>query len=183
MAHETMTRFDLDPHAPSDLAIRSILDGLAHVVGEAERKWGIGRLRLLVDDTLRARFDRQARLLDQAIEANLEAEIRLQAEAMKRAYAALDKVAAAAGAKPLAATVWECVIPATGEVVGIVRTEADLAACQRGTAFTLDEIGRLLSGLPSAVATIKAAWPAARVERAGPMDWQRGDELPPELRA
>jgi hypothetical protein len=178
-----MTRFDLDPNAPSDLAIRSILDGLAHVVGEAERKWGTDRLRLLVDDTLRARFDRQALLLDQAVASNLEVEIRLQAEAMKRAYAALDKAAHVAGAKKLDAAVWEVTLPGTGEIVGIVRTEADLASCQRGTAFTLDEIGRLLSGLPSAVATIKAAWPQARIERAGPMDWQRGDELPPELRA
>lgn len=172
----------LDPLHPSDLAIRSILDGLGHVVGEHERRWGIGRLRLLVDDVLRARFDRQARLLDEAVVANLEADIRLQAEGMKRAYVAVEKAAVAAGAKELAATVWEVTLPSTGEVVGIVRTEAELAACERQTAFTLDEIGRLLAGLPNAVAAIKAAWPQARVERAGPIDWSRGDELPEELR-
>lgn len=172
----------LDPRAPSHLAIQSILDGVDHVAGEHERKWGIGRLRLLVDDVLRARFDRQAGLLDGAILSGLEAEIRIQAEAMKRAWAYLDGVALRNSAAPLAATVWECVLPVTGEVVGIVRTEADLAACERQIAFTLDEIARLLSGLPNAVGAIKAAWPKARIERAGPIDWARGDELPEDLR-
>lgn len=171
-----------DPLAPSHLAIQSILDGVDHVAAEHERKWGVGRCRLLVDDLLRARFDRQAGLLEAAILSGLEADIRLQGEAMKRAYGALDKAATLAGAQPLAATVWECVLPATGEVVGIVRSEADLAACERQTAFTLDEVARLLGGLPNAVAVIKAAWPKARVERAGPIDWAKGDELPEHLR-
>jgi hypothetical protein len=80
-------RFDLEPDAPSALAIRSILEGLDHVAQEHERKWGIGRLRLIVDDVLRARFDRQRALLDDAIASNLEAQVRDQAEAMKRGWA------------------------------------------------------------------------------------------------
>src|SRR5262245_16824412 len=48
-------------------AVKAALDRLDHVAREAERKWGIGRLRLLVDDELRAKFDRQARLLDDAL--------------------------------------------------------------------------------------------------------------------
>lgn len=159
-------QFDIEPDAPSQLAIRSIFDGLDHVVAEHERRWGIGRLRLLVDDVLRARFDRQRCLLDDATERNLEAEIRVQAEAMKRAYAALDKAATAAGHQPLAPTVWEVVLPSTGEVVAVVRTEADLAACSRQTAYTLDEVARLLDAMPATVGAIKAAWPRARIERA-----------------
>jgi len=41
------------------LAARSVIDGVDHVAVEMERKWGVGRLRLLVDDDLRQRFDQQ----------------------------------------------------------------------------------------------------------------------------
>lgn len=168
--------------APSDVAIRAILDGLDHVVRLIEYRWGVGRLRLLVDDGLRAKFDRQARLLDKAIESNLEADIKIQADGLKRGYIALEAAAIAAKAKFLEASVWEVTL-ASGEVVALVRSEAELSACEHQTVYTVAEIARLLDGLPNAVAAIKAAWPQARVERAGPMDWAKGDELPPELRA
>ena len=61
-----------DPLAPSDYAIRAILDGLDHVAVEMERKWGVGRLRLLVSDLLRAKFDAQKDKLDAAIATNRE---------------------------------------------------------------------------------------------------------------
>jgi hypothetical protein len=55
------------PFAPPDFAIRAILDGLDHVAAGMERKWGLGRLRLLVSDLLRAKFDAQKDKLDAAI--------------------------------------------------------------------------------------------------------------------
>src|SRR5512147_1661108 len=82
-----------DPQAPSDYAIRAIIDGLDQVAIEMERKWGIGRLRLLVTDLLRARFDAQKDKLDAAIATNQQQYFRAQAEGMKRAWAALDKAA------------------------------------------------------------------------------------------
>ena len=156
----------LEPDAPSDLAIRSLVDGVDHVVAESERRWGIGRLRLLVDDVLRARFDRQVRLWNDAVESNREADVAVQAGGMRRALDALDRAATAAGQPQLAATVWELVLPSTGEVVAIVRSEADLAGCGRQTAYTLDEVARLLDAMPATVGAIKAAWPRARIERA-----------------
>jgi hypothetical protein len=76
-----------------------------------ERKWGIGRLRLLVSDLLRAKFDAQKDKLDAAIDVNREQYVRAQAEGMKRAWAALDRAATEAGAGPLSPEVWECVLP------------------------------------------------------------------------
>ena len=98
-----VTSFDptADPLAPSEYAIRAIIDGLDQVAVEMERKWGVGRLRLLVSDLLRAKFDAQKDKLDAAIATNQEHYIRAQAEGMKRAWAALDKAASEAGHRPL----------------------------------------------------------------------------------
>ncbi len=52
---------------PDLFAIRSVIDGVDHVAVEMENKWGVGRLRLLVDDDMRERFDRQAMLFNEAI--------------------------------------------------------------------------------------------------------------------
>ena len=100
-----------DPQAPSDYAIRAIINGLDQVAIEMERKWGVGRLRLLVSDLLRAKFDAQKDKLDAAIASNQEQYIRAQAEGMKRAWAALDKAASEAEHRPLSGDVWECVLP------------------------------------------------------------------------
>src|SRR5512147_2879673 len=86
-----------DPQAPSEYAIRAIIDGLDQLACEMERKWGVGRLRLLVGDLLRAKFDAQKDKLDAAIATKQEHYIRAQAEGMKRAWAALDKAAREAG--------------------------------------------------------------------------------------
>ena len=65
-----------DPMAPSDYVIRATLDGLDLLAHEMDRKWGIGRLWLLVSDLLRAKFDAQKDKLDAAIEANRETYVR-----------------------------------------------------------------------------------------------------------
>jgi hypothetical protein len=61
-----------DPSAPPELVIRAALDGVDAVATAMERKWGVGRLRLLVGDDLRARFDAQRARLDAAITSNRE---------------------------------------------------------------------------------------------------------------
>jgi hypothetical protein len=56
--------------APPEYAIRAIIDGLDDVALTMERTWGVGRLRLLVSDLLRAKFDAQKDKLDAAIATN-----------------------------------------------------------------------------------------------------------------
>jgi len=41
--------------------VQSTVDGVDALAVEMERRWGVGRLRLIVDDELRGKFDRQAR--------------------------------------------------------------------------------------------------------------------------
>ena len=90
-----------------------------------ERKWGIDRLRLLVPVELRARFDAQKNRLDQAIASNLEDYVRVHTQGMSRAWEAVDRAAAEAGNSPLRPEVWELTLAGTGEVVSLVRTEAE----------------------------------------------------------
>lgn len=113
----------VDPMAPPEYAIRSIVDGLDQIAAEMERKWGVGRLRLLVGEFLCAKFDAQTVKLDAAIRTNRETYIRAQAEGMKRAWAALDRTATEAGHAPLSPQVWECVLLSSGDVIAIVRTD------------------------------------------------------------
>ena len=171
----------IDPGAPSDYAIRAILDGLDQVAVGMERKWGVGRLRLLVSDFLRAKFDAQKDKLDAAINTNREQYVRAQAEGMKRAWAALDRAATEAGASPLLPEVWECLLPSSGEVVSIVRTEAEAHhVCRECRVFTLGEIGRLIEALGETVLEAKRVFPGATVSRIGKpeMDWEKGDDIP-----
>ena len=52
---------------------------------------GLGRLRLLVDDALRAKFDAQKAKLDAAIATDQEIYVRAQAAGMRRAWQVLDR--------------------------------------------------------------------------------------------
>src|SRR5690349_6756392 len=91
----------------TDGVIRDMLDSADHIASTMGRKWGVGRLRLLVNEGLRVRFDAQLEKLDAAIAANSEPEIRVHAEAMKRAWAMLDRIASDAGHPHLAPEIWE----------------------------------------------------------------------------
>ena len=167
--------------APPEYVIQALLDGLDHVAREMERKWGVGRLRLLVGDFLCAKFDAQKNKLDAAVATGSPVYVRTHAEGMKRAWVALDRAATEAGLRPLSPEVWECVLPSTGEVVSLVRTDAEAQhICRSCRVFTLDEIATVLDGLPE-VLEAKEVFPDATVTRLGPrkpLDWVKGDELP-----
>jgi len=167
--------------APSAYRIQAMVEGVDQVAVAMERKWGFGRLRQLVGDDLRARFDQQKDRLDAAIVSAQERYVAAQAEGMKRAWAALDQAAAAARHAKLSPEIWECVLPSTGEVVAIVRTDAEAnhVACE-GRVFTLAEIATLIDGLGLVLAA-KRVFPGATVtaiRAKPPIDWSRGDAIP-----
>jgi len=166
--------------APSVYHIRAMLDGLDQVATAMERKWGVGRLRLLVSDFLRAKFDAQKDKLDAAIDTDREAYVRVQVEGMKRAWSALDKSASEAGHQRLSPQVWECLLPTTGEVVAIVHTEAEAQhICRDCRVFTLDEIGQVIEGLGETVLAAKSIFPGAAITAVRePIVWEHGDEMP-----
>jgi hypothetical protein len=175
-----------DPMAPPELVTKAILDGLDATAEQMEQKWGVDRLRLLVDDALRAKFDAQRAKLDAAIATGQEVYIRAQGEGMRRAWQALDRAAGEAGAQPLAPEVWECVLPASGEVVSIVRTEAEAHHVARaGEVWTLAVVGVLIERMGDQVRKVRRMFPGSAVVDVRPrepppppIDWARGDELP-----
>ena len=159
--------------------VQSTLDGVDALANEMERKWGVGRLRLLVDDDLRARFDEQARLWNLSLwEGATAAEAIHHGQAMRRGWVALDKWAETNSCRPLVPAVWEVGL-ADGTVAAITRTTAEAAAATRENramrVYTLDEIGRLLSSIPS-IAKVKEFFPGAEVTAVRP----ELPELPPD---
>ena len=115
-------------------------------------------------DALRIRFDAQKAKLDAAIAAGQETYIRAQAEGMRRAWLALDRAATEDGAQALAPEVWECVLPASGEVVSIVRTEAEAHhVAHDGEVWTLAEVAVLIERLGDQVRQVRRRFPGAAV--------------------
>lgn len=174
--------------APTHHQQKSIIDGVDFIATEMERKWGIGRLRLIVDDQLRSKFDAQFEKLNAAIESGQADLISVQADGMKRAWQALDKAADAAGLKPLSAEVWEVTLPGSGRIVAVVRTteEAHLVATPECETWTLSEISHLIEHAGTLVADIKRTFPGAEITaihgKTNPpdksFDWSKGDDIP-----
>lgn len=146
------------------IAGRAYIDGADETAAEMERKWGADRLRLLVSPDLREKFDRQRYLLNQAIWHGELEDVRREAGRMVKGYEALDRAAAAAGKQPLAPDVWEVPL-GDGSVAAIVPDVAASKVNAEGrqvAVFTLEEIGRLLSGYPD-IAKAKLVFPGATV--------------------
>jgi hypothetical protein len=151
--------------APSALA-QATVDWLDEITRAMERKWGIDRLPRLVDPALAVRFRAQADKLNEAIASSRPDAIKAQAEAMARAWSALDKAATAAGARPLDGEVWETRLPSSGAVVAIVRTAEEAHAIARdrdGAVFTLEEVAHALDAFGEQVRAVKRAFPGAEV--------------------
>ena len=160
----------LNPMPSADLA-KASLDRLDAVASAMERKWGIDRLPKLVDAPLAVRFRSQAERLDAAICLNVSAAVSAQAEAMLRAWTALDAAAITGGWKPLAPTIWETVLPDTGEVIAIVRDADEAFALAReckGAVWTLAEVAIAIEAFGDTVRATKAAFPCAEVTAVRP---------------
>ena len=171
-----------DPMSSSAYRIQAMVEGLDQLAHAMERKWGVGRLRLIVSDFLRAKFDEQKDRLDAALQSGEERYVAAQIEGMRRAWSALDRAAHDAGENPLAPEVWECVLPSTGEVVSLVRTEAEAHHVARECrVFTVTEVAILIEALGDGVLAVKHSFPGASVtgiRRKAPVNWERGDEIP-----
>lgn len=162
---------------------QALVDGVEHLRGEMERRWGVGRLRLVVEPELRLRFDRQDELLAMAVERGTIEDVRREAERMVRAWRALDGAARAVGASELSPLVWEVELE-DGRVAALVRTTVEARHVakegRRLELWTLEEIARLIVAFPTVVKA-KELWPGAEVVSARsrvpelPLD---GDPIP-----
>ena len=146
--------------------MKAIVDGVDFFAKTMEKKWGVSRLRLLVDADLREKFDTQARLFNEALSDPEVGPIQAHADAMMRGWRALDDAARASGAEPLKPSVWEVRLP-SGKVCALVRTndEAHHVATEGRyvQVWTLDEVGRLIDGPLRTVGKAKEVFPGALV--------------------
>jgi hypothetical protein len=140
-------------------------------------------LRLLVDATLREKFDRQRVLTRRAIEDGALEDVRRECARMTLALATLDRAAQQAGHEPLPPQVMEAAM-ADGTVLAIVPDGARAAMVPREgrkvAVYTIDEVAELIGRLPG-VNAAKIAWPGATVTKvrrtvADPLD---GIRAPP----
>jgi len=149
------------------LAGQAAIDEMDKVAIELERKWGVGRLRLLVPLDVRERFDRQRYLVNHAIAQGSLEEVRQQSARMVKAWRALDELASAKGQPVQSNDVWEVVGPA-GAVYAICRSVDDARLVKPEgrlvNVYTLDEIARLLDAFPT-VAKAKRVFEGAEVIR------------------
>lgn len=151
------------------IAGQAEIDEADKVASEMEDRWGVDRLRMIVDAGLREKFDRQRYLFNRAIwHGDLE-EVRREAKRMIAAWRALDRAAGEMNAppQPLPAEVWEVAVGRG--VAAIVKTNEDarrVTADGRHVAvYTLQEIGRLLAQFPE-LAKAKQVFPGAEVKGA-----------------
>jgi len=173
----------LDPSATAQDVIRHALARMDEVAVSMERKWGAGKLPSLVSEILTAKFEAQQRKLTEAIEAGADSALIAQrAAATVRGWEALDKAATEAGHKPMAPVVFKGLLPSTGEEVWIAPDEASAhhAAQDGRMVFTLAEIMTVIDALAPVALETKRQFAAtiATVRAKGPMDWERGDQIP-----
>jgi hypothetical protein len=147
------------------IAGQAMLDEMDGVAIEMERKWGAGRLRMLVDVDLRERFDRQRYLVNHAIHHGDLEQVRLQAQRMIKAWQAADRVATEAAQPRLASGVWEIALT-NGRVLALARSATEAATYDAGgrdvELWTLEEVARMVEG-GYFIQSIKRSFPGAVV--------------------
>src|ERR1051326_390915 len=131
---------------------------------EIEHRWGRGRLPKLVPFDLAEKFRVQQRKFSGAVWEYELASVQKHGEAMLRAYAKLEEVAAASGAQPSPPEQWE--FETDDGLVVLVKDIADVGRAQldgrKGQVWSLDEIVNIVRAHPVLVAA-KQCFPGAEV--------------------
>lgn len=159
---------------------------------EAEKKWGTGRLELIIgklDPALLARFRGQQARWRSTLEAAWKSDflsrdtltaVDQKAGAMQRGWAALDTLAQEAGQRPIAPWVWEARL-GDGSVVAFVETDAEaskvIAEGRHLHVYTVREVAALIDMIPGALKLAKVEFPGAKIQKPDP--YRRSGEAIP----
>lgn len=177
-------RTDVPPWQATELsylAARAHIDAADHLAWEMDRKWGVGRLRLLVEPELRERFDRQRLKFNEALKTGTVPEVEREAGRMVNGWRALDGAAEAAGAAVASSAHWfEGALP-DGSILAIVEpgshVQPEAWKDRQVQVWTVEELVRVVAAFPE-IAKCKEIWPGATVEAARRPDdpleaWER----------
>ena len=162
--------------------VKTLVEDVDECASRMEKKWGVERLRLVVTEDLRKRFDHQRELFNEALFSNDVGEIRQHGSAMIRAYGAMDDEAQALGKEILKPVVWEALLP-SGKVIALVRSNDEahnVAAEGRHTeVWTIEEIARLIEGPWRDIGKCKEVFPGALVADAfSKKEMELNDDIP-----
>jgi len=175
--------------SPATYAIgQAAVDEADKLAVEISKRWGEDRVRLLVSETTRAKFDSQRYRFNHANwNGNLE-DIKREAARMCKAWRAVDAEARASGAEHMAKKILAEVTLASGAVAAIVENndhaKAVLDDGRHKVVVTLAEVGRVITA--SKISEVKVAFPGAEVvatrevQTPRPDDdfWAQGDDIP-----
>ena len=139
-------------------------------------------MRLLVNEDLRARFDRQRLAYNRSVWRGDLAEVETHAGAMIRGYEALDKAAMEGGAEKLGLPqVWELILP-DGSIGALVQSEAEAEVVLDSAAYqmvwTTHEVSEVLREFPTLVMRRFGVVPSDPIPLKKPIDWAKGDSIP-----
>lgn len=104
--------------------VQAVVDEVDSVAIASERKWGAGRLRLLVPLELRQKFDSQRVKLNDAIGGGSADQLATECRRMLNAYRALEAAAVAAGHK--AEPEWHEIVGEDGVLYTFVRSATEV---------------------------------------------------------
>ena len=166
----------MDMDEQSDLA-RLAQTCVTLVAEQMDGRWGTGRLPMLVSVETRARFLKQQKLYHEALMNEDGTAIVAQAHGMLRAWHALDEEAIKLGKSPLPWSAWQITAP-TGEVITIIREEADLPLVPKspGTeVWTAESLVDLVINQEPDTRESGRQWPNGKTDN---IDWEHGDDIP-----
>ena len=138
-----------------------MLERLDQVAVDMESKWGVDRLPRLVSPDMAKKFYGQRDKLNEHIETG--GNVTRHAEAMIRAWQALDAEATRIGAKPMDPKIIEA--RHGDHVIAITQTDYDahFAAGRYVEVWAADEVARIITTSAEVVSAIKQTFPGATV--------------------
>lgn len=184
------------PNSDDNITLKAMIDGLDQAARQAEIKWGVERLPLIVDVELRAKFERQRVKTYEALEAAYAAPFLTRGQldatmaavkALERGWQALDKAATETRQMPLCAvtTVLEGRTH-DGMALAIVATNDEVRhVLHEGRALvvlTVEEVANLLAAVGSVVTDTKRLFPGVKIDppKFREPDWHKnGDDAIP----
>lgn len=162
------------PRTDSKKNISEAISKLDQVAFAMEKLWGVNVLPLLVDDELRAKFEKMKKRLNKSIEGGLDVNIEKRCAAMARGWKALDTSARLRGNKPTG-NVWVGWHP-SGAAVCVTAHGAKIVDLPDGVlSFSVDE---LVAMIPPQIVQIKKSWKDSTVKRLGDSEPPKKGEVP-----
>ncbi len=180
LARSLVVNPELDPSADGRTVIRHMVSKVDGVAVAMERKWGRGVFPALAGDLLAAKFESQQRKLDDAVQEGRSGDVVRHAEAMIRAWGAVEQAALNAGRRPRDVVAFSAPLAGGGTLYIVEAAEDTPRIHERGAVvMTVAEVAELLSRdeLGRLVVGVKKVFESAEVVK-GPVDFVAGDDIP-----